>query len=361
LNKFNKLQNSALLKILGAFKNSPVSAMEIEAALPPTKVRFEKLCKNYALRILQMQDSHSVKQRVTSLSSFFDEMNLTELNSTSHCQLADWNQQLSYSESESEPEYWAQRLRKKKETKLKKQRKLSSQLFKLCSLLKSCFTDSSQHVESFNSKWNSPWKQSSMNIQIDSSDKIIAAENHRKLVLALQQNHSENILIYSDDSKQINCAGAEAYISSSIDRQQSCYWHLNSTVEAFDTELFAMFKSLQQAKAHVNSLTKNIWIFSDNQAAIQRISNSSCSSDQEISYKMQCEAESLLSQNIQLHICWVPSHVDIYDNEQADKAAKIAAAAVSTGFGDNIIDCSSESSISLTYLKSQVKKSLLKS
>jgi ribonuclease HI len=200
-----------------------------------------------------------------------------------------------------------------------------------------------------------------MNIQIDSSDKIIAAENHRKLVLALQQNHSENILIYSDGSKQINCAGAGAYISSSIDRQQSCYWHLNSTVEAFDTELFAMFKSLQQAKAHVNSLTKNIWIFSDNQAAIQRISNSSCSSGQEISYKMQCEAESLLSQNIQLHICWIPSHVDIYGNEQADKAAKIAAAAVSTGFDDNIIDCSSESSISLTYLKSQVKKSLLKS
>src|SRR5436190_9275653 len=153
LDKFNKLQNSALLKILGAFKNSPVSAMEIEAALPPTKVRFDKLCKNYALRILQMQDSHSVKQRVTSNSSFLGEINLIKLNSTICSQLADWNQQLSYSESESESEYYFQKMRKNKRTKLKKQRKLSSQLFRLCSMLKECFfSDSNQNVESFNSK-----------------------------------------------------------------------------------------------------------------------------------------------------------------------------------------------------------------
>ncbi len=76
---------------------------------------------------------------------------------------------------------------------------------------------------------------------------------------------------------------------------------------------------------------------------------------------MQCEAESLLSQNIQLHICWVPGHVGIYGNEQADKAAKIAAAADLADFSDNIIDCSSELGISITHLKCQVKKSLLES
>jgi len=81
LNKFNKLQNSALLKILEVFRNSSVSVMKIEAALSSTKVRFEKLCKNYALRILQMQDSHSVRQRVTLNSSFFDEINLIKLSS----------------------------------------------------------------------------------------------------------------------------------------------------------------------------------------------------------------------------------------------------------------------------------------
>ena len=61
LDKFNKLQNSALRKILRAFKTSPVSAMEIKAALSPTIIKFEKLYKNYALKFLQMQDSHSIK------------------------------------------------------------------------------------------------------------------------------------------------------------------------------------------------------------------------------------------------------------------------------------------------------------
>ena len=55
----------------------------------------------------------------------------------------------------------------------------------------------------------------------------------------------------------------------------------------------------------------------------------------------------------------MPGHVGIYDNEQADIAAKIAATA---DFNNkNIINCSSEIDISLIYLKCQVKKSLLKS
>src|SRR6266511_5330740 len=54
LEKFQRLQNTALRTILGAFKTSPTKAMEIEAAIPPPKVRFEKTCYNYAVKIIQM-------------------------------------------------------------------------------------------------------------------------------------------------------------------------------------------------------------------------------------------------------------------------------------------------------------------
>ena len=50
-------------------------------------------------------------------------------------------------------------------------------------------------------------------------------------------------------------------------------------------------------------------------------------------------------------------HADIYDNEQTDKAAKLAATV--TEFNDKIIDCSNEIDISFSYLKRQAKKSLL--
>jgi len=65
--------------------------MEIEADIASVSIRFEKLCKNYALRILQMQNSHSVKQRVSSNSSFSNEnngINLAKIDKIDNSQLA---------------------------------------------------------------------------------------------------------------------------------------------------------------------------------------------------------------------------------------------------------------------------------
>ena len=64
LEKFQRLQNTALQTILGAFKTSPTKAMEIEAAIPPPRVRFEKTCYNYAVRIMQMNLMHPIIERV---------------------------------------------------------------------------------------------------------------------------------------------------------------------------------------------------------------------------------------------------------------------------------------------------------
>ena len=52
LEKFQKLQNIALRKMLGAFKTSPINAMELEASIPPFKIKFKRMCKNYAWRTL---------------------------------------------------------------------------------------------------------------------------------------------------------------------------------------------------------------------------------------------------------------------------------------------------------------------
>ena len=52
--------------------------MEIEASLPPPKVRFNKICKNYALRTLQMHENYLIRLRVSS--SFPSYTNRIELN-----------------------------------------------------------------------------------------------------------------------------------------------------------------------------------------------------------------------------------------------------------------------------------------
>jgi len=36
--------------------------MEIEASILPPKIRFKKLCNNYALRILKFKENHTIKK-----------------------------------------------------------------------------------------------------------------------------------------------------------------------------------------------------------------------------------------------------------------------------------------------------------
>ena len=110
---------------------------------------------------------------------------------------------------------------KKNKNKSKKQKKSTSQLIRLCSYLKD-FLSTDSKIENFNLMWNISWKNSAILTEIDSNDKITAANIHNNKILALQQNHSENIIIYSDGSKLSESqADAGSYISFAINEQQS--------------------------------------------------------------------------------------------------------------------------------------------
>src|SRR5690349_4209174 len=85
--KFQKLQNNAIRKILEAFKTSPIMTMELKAAISPLKVKFNKICQNYALKILQMPENHSIRLRVSS--SFPPYSSGTELDWE---KFKDWNE-----------------------------------------------------------------------------------------------------------------------------------------------------------------------------------------------------------------------------------------------------------------------------
>ena len=49
---YQDIQNKALRCILGAFKTSPIRAMEIEANIPPVELSLDRLCLKYALKTL---------------------------------------------------------------------------------------------------------------------------------------------------------------------------------------------------------------------------------------------------------------------------------------------------------------------
>jgi hypothetical protein len=61
INGFEKLQNSALKTILGQFRTALIVSMEIEAAIPPIRIQFDRITKFYGVRVLKLQSSHPVR------------------------------------------------------------------------------------------------------------------------------------------------------------------------------------------------------------------------------------------------------------------------------------------------------------
>ena len=64
LREYKLLQSAALRQILGAFRGSLTKAMEIEAAILPVSLRAEKLCYQYAIRVLSFAKNHPVRKAI---------------------------------------------------------------------------------------------------------------------------------------------------------------------------------------------------------------------------------------------------------------------------------------------------------
>jgi len=62
-NLLQNLQNSAIRKILRAFKSSPTSAMKLESAILSPAIRLNRANELYALRVTTLSENHFIKQR----------------------------------------------------------------------------------------------------------------------------------------------------------------------------------------------------------------------------------------------------------------------------------------------------------
>jgi hypothetical protein len=121
-------------------------------------------------------------------------------------------------------------------------------------------------------------------------------------------------------------------------------------MEVFDAELFALEKTFKIAWERKQKYTKKIWIFSDSQAAIKRLQNSSLKAGQYYIQSIRKWAEKFKNYHIQLQLEWVPGHMNILGNELADKAAKK---------GTQLQKSTLESYISLAFIKRKIKESVL--
>ena len=146
-------------------------------------------------------------------------------------------------------------------------------------------------------------------------------------------------------------AGIFCTINFNIDNSESLSWNLGSSIEVFNAELFTIEKAFKITFEKITRFTKNIWIFSNSQAAIQRLQNYNLKVGQKYIIAIKNWITKIKTKkHVNIHINWVPAHMNIQGNEYADKVAKK---------GTKLQKISLEKYVSLVFIKKKIKKSSL--
>ena len=164
-----------------------------------------------------------------------------------------------------------------------------------------------------------PWWIPIAHIDI-SSDKKEAKKRHDETA-----QDPNTIHIYTDGSGIDGQIGAAAFCPTlSVTRQQ--YIGTESSHNVYAAELAAIKLGVDIVQSAPRNYEKCV-IYTDSQSAIQATAKPRQQSGQSIIASVIDAFESLQVQqpDIRISLVWVPSHMDITGNEEADKAAKEAA------------------------------------
>ena len=270
--------------MLGAFKGSPTRALELEAAIPPPEIRFEKLCNMHALRTLRFQPNHPVIQAVQRLT----EDELGEHTGHPIAYIPETNSQLL--------------------ALLKRVRKL---------------VQGNWNIEKPYADWEAPWTTFPATFVVTKQTKEDEANAHNALLNDIQLLQGDAAQIFYTDGSQKKTATAAGVCRMEPEGgfDITKHWSLGEGIEIADAEVFAVSKALALALENIDTQTRLIYIFVDSQAAIARLQ--SCRGVKTVQDAMSI-AQQLKDQGVKVFIQWCPSHMGIAGNELADTLAKQA-------------------------------------
>ncbi|SLM36388.1 reverse transcriptase [Lasallia pustulata] len=323
-----KLQNTALRKILGAFRTSPGAAMEIEASIEPVKVRLNKKCRKYALRVTTLPENHCIRQRIPM--SYPPESSIGQKVPIQGNYL-DWNQN-------------AQR----------KSQRHPTQLIRILNSI-STLIPTGTKLDS-QSAANPPWQDTFAelaDLSISGEDRDLVVKKHLTHIRQLiDQNHP---IFYTDGSK------LESNVNSQVKASLGAgiYWifgkatsseshFLGHTQEIMDAEIYAISQALERI-TDAKTRKKHFWVFTDSQSAIQNLQKDQM--ETEVYRDMRQTLEEIKAQGRKVHIHLIPSHTFVPGNELADMAAKKGARNA-----DPEIINSARTSISRSFIKRDIAK-----
>src|SRR6266511_4802587 len=136
--------------------------MEIEAAIPPPRVRFEKICYNYAIKIMQMNLIYLIIERVPEdfppfiEKAEFDLVKFLKWNNLIHPETDNENERIQILDSKSDFSNDEIYRRKKRKKRKKKKNLFPSQLIRLITRLRRIDPELAK-LEKVDFSWNKPW------------------------------------------------------------------------------------------------------------------------------------------------------------------------------------------------------------
>src|SRR6266536_5461967 len=141
-----------------------------------------------------------------------------------------------------------------------------------------------------------------INIVISEDNKEKSAEKHQKIISEFQKDqYNDRIIIYTDRSKsEINQIGAGLVYTINFSYYQWKAWNLDPKCEVFDAELFAIKKVINFAYEKTDIWTREIWIFSNSQAALKRLKSREVRAGQYYTNQVRAGIEKLRQKNNQM-------------------------------------------------------------
>jgi ribonuclease HI len=282
-------------KIAGAFKTTPIAALEAELGLPPTDLRFDRMRRNYAIRLFTLPPNHPILELCPD--TFPNTLENERENPTSE-RYTPWHERNPH-----KPQY-------------------QSRLTNILSSINKHIQPQSI-IEEIDVTAAAPWDDTSyIDIHIPTEPKDIAAKNHTNKHLSTHAN-AQHLCFYTDGSLLEGKAGAGIHASQANETIHESKYYLGTETEVFDAEIYGMMKATETAiRLTRDEHITDIWIFCDNQSAVRRMRDKRPLPGQEYILKTHHNAEILSNRNIKLHIHWVPGHVNVKGNERADILAK---------------------------------------
>ena len=270
LGMLDPIQHQGLRLALGAFRTSPVKSLRAEANEPCLSLRREQLGTQYALKIKSVKDNPAYDCIFNIDMSTIDTFT---------------NKQKPFA------------LRVREDLLLE-------------DLLE-------ENVTEFSFPSEPPWRLKPPQVDLSMTKNHKAdttSKTYKKMLNNIIQKYPNRKHIFTDGSKDFGCVGAAAYSTAASSQER-----LNGCASIFSAEASALSLALKIVK---NCDEKSFLIFSDSLSCLKALKSFKIS-DMRILCLIE-ELNSLLPDK-DIVFVWVPSHVGIEGNDQADSLAKEAS------------------------------------